>query len=378
MKKILIAFIFIMMLLPLTSAFFLKDHIYWTLKGFEDVDSPITQLCSDKIDIVMDGNTAADVPILHYFDKDFLSYISTHTKGSGFNYCMSRAGTDTDLRCFCLGLGLHNTQDSFAHNEGGLVPKYLKRYFSSNLIGHMTTERDFQNKHQEYVKNDQIISSGLLDYYDGRILDNMFEQSGGDIKYLNLMNEISGLDMRNDVNIFANGYKGQGFYDTVYNKRVSLPWWYWGISFGFIIIGLGVALFYFILGKSNLKYIFVVFYILLALVGILILLSFYTNNTWQWVQIAVMFNPIRVSSNDIEIYSSAVQEGTNNFLKTGILQTDDNSGLSHIDSEGISVKGALSEAEKSYQRILIPIAVVLFTTLHIFLTYKIFRRKKNG
>lgn len=375
----LIAFgILLTMCMAPVSAFFTQDHEYWTIKGFRDVDSAITDQCGNMLDVVIDGNTAADVPVLHYFDDEFMSYISTHTRGSGYLACLERAGTDKELQCFCYGFGLHNVQDHFAHTEGGLVPTYLDKYYSSNLVGHMTTELSFQDKHMELVKDQDADLYSQIQYYDGIILDNLFEETGGEYKYLGLMNEISGLDMRNDANIFANGYKGQGFYSTVYKEKLSLPWWFWGLSFGIAIFGFGVAILFIIFGKTNWKYLMVFIYLMIALVGILIVLSFFTGNTWQWIQMSIRVVPITVADSDITHYDSVVQEATNQFLKTGKLQYDDNSGLSYVDRNGNQVTGALAQAEKAFQFIMLPLILLGFILMNIALSYKTFSENRKG
>jgi len=378
-KKILLLIMFgilLLNLIPLTSAFFVKSHLYWNIKGMQDVQSPITELCSDKLDILLDGVVATDIPVLHYFDEQFMSYISTHTRGSGYEACLIRAGTDPELQCFCYGVGLHNIQDHFAHAEGGLVPKYLSKYFSSNLVGHMTVEKSYENKHMELVENSNIVSSGTLDYYNKRVLDNLFEEKGGSYKYLLLLEDMSGIDMRNDANIFASGYKGVGFYDTVYGKKLSLPWWFWSLSIGLIIIGFGVSIVLLIVKGASWKYFLIGIYLILGIIGILILVSFFSGNTWQWIQLSIMILPIRVSDSDISHYDNLVQQATNRFLATGYLPYDDNSGLTYWDSEGNYVEGALSQAEKKFQYILLPIVILLFIALNAFLLYKTFKTNK--
>ncbi len=358
---------------PLTSAFFAKSHEYWTIKGFEEINSPITQLCSGDIDLVAAGNFQTDASVLHYFDDKFMSYISTHTRGSGYQACLQQAGTDPELRCYCYGVGLHNVQDHFAHTEVGVVPKYLNKYFSSNLVGHMVIEKSFEEKHMDFVSTDSVVTSGDLDYYDSIICDNLFVETGGDYKYINLLNDMSGIDMSNDVNIFCNGYQGKGFFDTVYNEKLKLPWWFWGLSIGLILVGLAVAILFIIYGRTMWKYSLVFMYLMIALVGVLILVSFFTNNTWQWIDYTISLVPITVTDGDISYYDNVVQQATNQFLSTGKLVYDDNSGRSYVDRNGMDVVGALGEAEKSFQFIILPILIGLFVALNAFLVYKTFR-----
>ena len=346
--SIVFTLIIISLLIPNVSAFFTNSHEYWTIKGFHEINSPITELCQNDLSIVLDGNTGADIAVLHYYDDQFMSYIGTHTRFSGYQTCLSNAGTDPQLQCFCYGVGLHNIQDHYAHTKGGLVPKYIKSSFSSNLIAHMTIERSYEIKHMEAKSLDPIISSGELKYYDDRVLDNLFVETGGSYKYLQLLKDMSGIDMRNDANIFANGYKGSGFYNTVYNEKLSLPWWFWSISIGLMIVGLGGGILFALYGKNNWKYLLILIYLLMFILGALIIFSFYSGNTWGWIKVAIMIVPIRVSDADVMKYDTIVQQATNTFLETGVLPFDDNSGLSYVDRNGLAVEGELILAEQKF------------------------------
>lgn len=383
----ILAFLLILVTqLSMVSAAFTIDHEYWSLKGLDETDSPIANLCRDRPDLILDGNTAADIMVLHYVDNKVTSYISTHTKGSGYLTCLEKAGTDKEMKCFCYGVGLHNTQDNFFHNEEGLVPKYLKLFFSANLIGHMTLEYDYQLKHQKMLVNDPIVTSGRLEFHDTRVLDNLFEQTGGDVKYLELLADMTGLsldDLKNDANIFANGYKGVGFYDTVYSQKIKLPFIFWGVSIGLIIIGFGMILVLLIVPRvlgiktTKWKLILIMIYLIFAILGILLIISMYTNNTWSWVQAATRVVPLRISQNDILDYNNKELEATKEFLKTGNLAYEDNSGLSYRDSNGIWHEGALAAAETPFKLILWLGILPIFIILNLFLLYKTFRNSKK-
>ena len=182
MNKFLIFGIFLLIIntMPVES-FFTESHLYWTIKGFESTDSSITRECNGKLSILLDGNTAADVPVLHYFDKNTVtSYISTHTQGAGYQTCLLEASADVEKRCFCYGVGTHIVEDVFSHLEDGLVPKYLKKFLGTNLFGHMVIERDFEKKHVALVltrTSEPWIQKGELQSYNGIILNNLFEET---------------------------------------------------------------------------------------------------------------------------------------------------------------------------------------------------------
>jgi|GEM_PF-6326003 len=365
------------------SALYTKDHIYITLKAFQEVDSPITQKCRDKLDKVLDGNHLADLGVLHYTENregdNFMSYAHLHTR-AGYNQWMELAGTDEDLECAAYGDALHIIQDQIgSHGEQGVTPKYIKAYYSSNYLGHMQVENDFEKKDMAMLKasNDPLIVQGTLQYYDSILLNNVF----ADPKYLDLMKQLTNLDMRNDANIFANGYKGKGFYDTVYGKPLSLPNWFWGISLSTLIGGL--LMFLILLGlrikgiANNWVFLLMIPFLLFAIFGATVLITLKTAQTWQTINTVIQIIPIRVSEADVEFYRNAALQASEEFLKTGVLNVDDATGLSYRDRTGIWHEGALDKAEKSFQVVLMPIIIVAFIMYCLIFGFLTFRRKKN-
>ncbi len=367
--------------MSLSSAFFLKSHEYWTLKAFKETSSPIKTMCADRLTQMMDGNTAADVPVLHYYDEDVFSYISTHTRGVGFQECLTEAGSDIDLKCFCYGIGLHNVQDHYSHTLNGIVSKYLKKYWASNLPGHMVVEKDYEVKHMQYLRDQADPYYDEIEFYDSRVLDHFFIETGGEEKYVKLMNSVTGLDIENDLNLFANGYKGQGFYDTVYKEKLKLPWWFWGIGFGAVIIGLGMTLLILITGRTWWRVLAMLPWLILLILGILVLVSFLMNSTWQWfeygLRIPAKLGYLSVGMEDVELYNNLIIAESKYFLETGVLKFDDNTGLSYEDRDGTWQDGALITAETKFKFIFLPIIATLFILLNVFLLVKTYRGGKK-
>lgn len=394
-KKLLSLLLFSILLLaiiPQVSAYYWLFHEKNTIQGFSEIDSALTRECGDMLDIVVDGAAAADIFVIHYTDENKVgSYISTHTKFAGYQKCLQYAGTDTELKCFCYGVGLHNVQDNFAHNEGGIVPKYLKKYFTSNLVGHMAVENSFETKHITYMEetNNPVYTSGRLDFYDENICNNLFEQTGGDPKYLETLAKISGLtltEVKRDANAICNGYKGSGFYATVYEEKISLPAIFWWISIGMIILGVLFPIIVFIvlplvfkISTSRWKWLLILLFILVALIGVALIVSIYTGVTWAWVNGALKILPVRVNDADIKYYDNLVQEATNDFLLSdGNLIYEDNSGLSYRGADGVWKDGALSQAEGPYKLLLIfGIAPYIILWL-VFLLFKSFNTNKKS
>jgi len=380
-KKILTFFLLGLMMfsvVPSVSAFFFKDHTYFVLKGFEEVDSPITARCRPYIEQVLNGDWGSDIPVTHYFDKKVTSYIFTHQRAA-YLTCQEEAGGDDELFCFCVGSALHQVQDINSHGTDGLVVNYLKKYGSSNMLGHMVIERSFEKQNQESLANDPLVNQ--VNYWDDKVLDLMFEETGGDVKYLEMLEEMSGINMVQDAKVIRSGYQGEGFYDAVYKDKVSLPFWGWAIGILFILFGIGATVLILWLGKTNWKFLAVIFWIILAILGAIIIYSFISGTTWQittfLIEQPAKLGYLKVSQADITLYNQRVQASTNEFLKTGNLNVDDASGLSFVDRNGVYHEGALDKASSTFKYIVLPIITVIFTIFQSFLIFKSFKKKKK-
>ena len=385
-KKLIFFFILGIFFIGSVSAYYPSSHRYWDLKSLSEVSSPITKLCTEDNDftnLVVDGESAADATVIHYYDNEFLSYVATHTRGIGFTECLAQAGTDPELLCICYGIGLHNVQDHFAHTDDGLVPTYLKSNLAPNLLGHMAIENSYDTKHIPYLdgQGDVIVTSGTLAFYDTIYLDSFFPEFGGKEKYVRLLNTVTGIDTRNDLNIVSNGYKGVGFFDTVYNQKLKLPWWGRWSAIGAMVIGFGLSLVFIFTGRTAWKWLLIIPWVTLGILGLLILISFQANTTWQWLNAGLgatsAVGLLEVSDADIIIYNDRVLEASKRFLETGVLPFDDNSGLTYIDRDGIQRTGALIEAERTgFRNIMLPILAAVFALLNGFLIFKTYGVRK--
>lgn len=367
------------------SAFYPKSHIAFTIDGLEQVNSPITQRCRPYLQLVLDGNSGTDVPVVHYGDKDTISsYVSTHTLASGNKACFEEAGSDVQKQCFCHGNALHLIQDTFSHN--GITASYIKSQLGSNYLGHMTVERSFENKHMAWLtlKNDYAITSGQLTYFDTRYLDSLFITDSAGLKqqsqYLTMLNRMSGIDMTNDAKVVRSGYQGEGFYNTIYKDKLSLPWWVYGISVGLALLGLFFIVFMFLFGKNNWKWIVICEGLIFLGAGILIFVSFYTGTTWKvttfLIETPASFGYLAVSQADMEDYANRAQLATNEYLKTGVLSVEDATGLSYTDSLGNSIVGELSQAEGPFKIFTYFIFLPAYLFFNGWLILKSVRRKR--
>ncbi len=401
MKKIILFLVFgiflISLVQPVTS-FFPKSHIKWSIDGFQQTNSAITNECKNYLDVVMDGNTGSDVGVIYYgsSDKTLLgTYIGTHAKGSGYDSCMKEAGSDVKKRCFCYGNYLHIIQDSFSHNPGGLTETYLKKYFGNNYFGHMAIERDFENKHMKYLteKGDYIIVSGQLDYYNSNILKTMFELKNNQYYPSDLMllvNRMAGLDMTSTTQIFQSGYLKEGFYGNVdkyrYNQQTDLPIWFYLVPSGMVLVGLALFIFILILGKNRWKWFTAFTFLIIALLGLLVLYSFNIFDVWSltgvkiptwgiitWtLDVVTKMGYLSVSQADVQSYDKIIQDATNKFLECGVdcIKIDDASGLTYKDRFGNIVTGALTQAERPFKIVFYFILIPLYIFLEAWLIFK--------
>lgn len=288
LNNLFIALIFLIVLLSqiqLGSSYFTKSHIAWVVDGFNSVSSPLVAKCKPYLADVLDGNSGADAGVIYYgnSDKQLIgSYIGMHTDSSGYETCKLNAKNDRQI-CKCVGDALHIIEDAPSHLKDGLVEVYLKKYFGSNYYGHMTVEKSFENKHMTYLAsiNDYSISSGQEDYYNRIVMDTFFiKQPDGSLvpsEDMQLLNKMAGIDMENSVKIFRSGYQGEGFYNTVYKDKVTLPFWMRGISYGIVLVGFVFFFFILYVGTTRWKYATSLIFLFIGLVGLLLLYSFNPN-----------------------------------------------------------------------------------------------------
>ena len=393
MKKLFFLFplLLFLMLAPSSLAWFTYSHAYCTLEALQTSTSPIANLCHDRISKVIDGNIVADIMVIHYYDNKQFSYIATHTRGSGYEKCLSEAGSDPDLKCFCLGLGLHITQDAYSHGAKdipGFTPKYISSTFTDNFFGHMSVEREFEKLHIALIastKGSETINN--IAYYTGAddksiACNNLFAETGGNEKYLKILNSMSGLDAYSDANIFCNGYKGTGFYDTVYGHPSSFPAGLYYISIVMLIIGSLLLWYSLFKGNDVWRWITVVFVlVLLVIPGLGLLYAFQTNTTWKItktiIEIPASIGILNIDDKDVENYNNAVLEASKKFVQTGILVVDDASGLSYYDSKTNKyTEGALIKAGNNFNYVAIPLAVVSLAVLVLVLWFFTFKRRR--
>lgn len=391
-KNLFIFCVILALFIPLitspVSAFFTKQgHSHPILQALdEDPDSAVAKLCGEHPEWLIDGNFVNDAFVLHYTDRDKVqSYIFTHQLNSYYE-CLREAGSDTEQKCKCYGRGSHIVQDRYAHTDDGLVPKYISKYFSTNLIGHMAVENSMEVKSESIRGGDSI--SSRLDYYDKVIGDSIMTDPHS-IQQLSDTTGLSYEEVERDIITIATGYRGEGFYNTVYKDKVGLnklPGWFWVIIT--MLVGIGVLitiLFVLVLPAFGVqmtywRFVIIGLYLIVTFIGVLMIASLYTGDTWQWVRLSLNAYPIVVSDSDVNYYNDMALKATKDFFRnpeTSIYLVDDASGLSYRDSSGVWKEGALSKAEGPSKIFFIVTILPFLVILHIFLLYKTFSRKPN-
>jgi hypothetical protein len=390
LKKIIILLFAMVLLLPIVSADFYKAHEYNTLKAFEMAGpTTLTNMCRDHMKLVIDGNAGTDGPVVHYNSEDQElkeSYISTHTKGSGYQACVEVAGSDIEKRCMCVGNALHIIQDAWNHNHKGIVAEKLESNFMHNLYGHMTIEQNYEDILMDILEkeNDPLLPE--VEYYDTSIGSSFFPEEGGDIKFVEMFDEMSGISMANDFAIIFKGYRGEGFKDTVYGgKKIDLPSWVYYITF--FLMGLGLLMVFsgvFRANESLWKWAWIGIGAVFFCSGAVLYLSFDNAgvagipSTWEIAQFGVRIPPkfgmLDVSEDEVREYQEDKLASMVYFLKNEDLQFTDASGLSPwTDENGVyHEEGALEEASHRFNYFLGPLLLILFLAGIGFIYYKSF------
>lgn len=371
-------FLFLTVISGASALFLSYGHDRTTLTAFDKASStaPIVQMCQNYMEFVLDGEGATDAPVIHYGDgKRVSSYISTHTKGSGSEACWEKAGTDIRKRCHCVGRDLHIITDSVAHDE--LVPNHLEKAWMHNILGHMTVEADFDAKSKKLLSESNPTMVSDIEYYASIKCNTMFEQEGGSKDLMDLLEESSGVDVRNDANIFCNGFKNQGMYDTVYGKKLDIPTQYEVIIYGAFFFFLAGAVFFLWKGSGVWRWVLFLEWSLFAIIGFVVLFAFVTNNSWAVTEAAVAFPAklgiLAVPEQEVTYTLEKIVDLKVAYLESGRLLFEDASGLSYIDSAGVPHVGALTEASKRFSYGILPLFLILFIVGNLWMAWKAFK-----
>jgi hypothetical protein len=382
MKKSIITYIAcvlgtIVLLSLSTEAAYPDYHTYILYTAWDQVTSPITQMCAGRLDLINTGEKVTDAPVIHYLEggKKIASYIGTHT-ASAYIICTRNAGADLDQKCFCIGNVVHPTSgDVSSHLEQ--VPSYIKKFWFLNIPVHLTVEKAMEMKLEDYLLRhpESRMSWEEVEIKTQYSFDPMFE----DEKYMKLLDKMSGIDMRTDVAIVGAALKGGKWQSTVYGKQVYLPSWSYAIGIGLMFIS-GLLLFVvYKWGSGWFKWVVMIELGVMFVLGLLIFLSLLLGTSWLWfdAMMSVPASMISISDDEFEHYLNQDIARTKLVLQDGVNRYTDWTGLSYISSTGADVNGELSKAESRFWWVLMPISTII-TVGWGYLNYKwVFRKKKR-
>ena len=306
--------------------------------------------------------------MVHYLTTEGKEiYRGTHVKKAVDN-CFVLAGNDDELRAACIGWGLHLTQDIVSHE--GYTPKYIKKFLSTNLIMHPPTERRVtKNLLREYPEDEERVIELTRTNCD------IFSR---DPKFLKILNDATGMDLTNDVQIVDSALKGTGRYDSeqVWGKKVDLPnWWYYVVG---SILALSLLIFIALaIFAVRFKIFLMVVWVIIGLIAGAVLLSLLLGTSYIWYNSIVDVVGIFISVPDWQDWWLANQKSTIDYLDTGVLKTTDASGLTHFEGN-TRIPGALTDAEslgKTVSTIALIIGALVLVALTFFAFYPRKRRK---
>ena len=351
--QIVLVILSLLLLINLVSADFPGVHIINTLESLEtEPNTAFKQICKENLEVCLGFNVCgADSTVVHYLTRSGQEvYRGTHVKKAVDN-CFILAGTDRQLQAGCIGWGLHETQDPISHLENGYTANSIERYKATNLLLHPPTERVMENyviENSEYEKAyiNELISTNCDIFYKNP-------------KYLKLLNEASGLNLDNDVQIVQSALKGQGRYSSeqIWGKKVDLPNWWYIITGVLLVTSLLAFLSIAIFGK-RFKLILMITWGMIGLIVGAVLLSLMMGTSWIWYNSLIDIFDFFLTIPNIDSYIEKSISVSKQYLDTGILRSTDATGLDHYVGSTF-VKGALSSAESSGKFIWWSIGIIL-------------------
>ena len=377
-KKFLILLIFIIIFSSSVLAWFPNNHIYISLVALRTSNTPITQECEGRENLVLLGEQMADVFVVHYLEggKKITTYIGSHSRGF-YDRWMELAGSDLDLKCVGRGIAFHNIQDQESHYN--MVPKDIGRYKLPNVLIHPAREQqletDMMNDLNKFGDPQSVTSYGEVDTLSKTILD-IFDE---DPKYLKNFAKATGLreeDIKRDIDTVNINLKGNSWNEEVYGKKVSLPLSY--------LIWLGLLLlisFSYIwavkrIGKNNWKYVGYFFGFGFMIFLVIVIISVPLGTSWYWYKAVNSIPAGLISPVDYKLHLQNSIDRTVLYLKDGVLKYADASGLSYTD-KGRKIDGALTKADKSFKIFILPIILGFLVIVNLILFLLMSRKPKK-
>ena len=374
--KIILFIIILSVLSQSTLAWFPNNHIYISLVALRTTNSPITELCEGRENLILTGMSAADIFVVHYLEggTKIASYIGSHSKGF-YERWMQLAGSDIDLKCMGYGIAFHMTQDQESHY--GFVPEDITRFKLPNILIHPAREQQFEMSmlNDLETKGDRysVTSYGEVTTLTRSLLD-IFDE---DPKYLDIFAKASGLreeDIKRDIDTVNINLKGNTWDEAVYGKKVSIPISY--ILWLSVFLVISIVYIYLVakIGVNAWKFVGYFLGGFLGILTIVTIISVPLGTSWYWYQ---SVNKIPAKLIGYEDYKPHVDNSikmTKQFLENENLIFKDASGLSYT-IEGRKVDGALTKADKGFKIFVFPVIAIIVIVFNTFLFWIMSRKR---
>ena len=351
MKK-LFAFLFfslfIISMLPLTSAHFFEYHSLDTMKACDLVTTEkAKQLCSQYEDVMVACNLASDWAVVFYFIEDGKFYRFTHAR-QYYNNLLTNAGNNPKLQACAVGAGLHHHQDVVSHGwvdeqeqiHQGYTGQTLSKFFITNALGHGPVERnmvnsilDDMNSFNYRGQTIQISAQDKLDalYYKENGL-NIFNEDPELVEFLFSGSEqIDRKTIENSIALVGTAVAG-GKQETVFTN-VEIPLWWWTFAIGILSLGLimfilfGIA---FLFAKGLITKSFIALwlgiFLIVIIVGFFATLGMVNGKAYVYYETTIDFFAKFLAPVNPQNFVSESVGNSINFIETGVHRFADASG----------------------------------------------------
>ena len=377
-------FLFILLIIIILNsspilAWFPHSHAYISLVSLRTSNTPITNLCAGRENLIITGMFADDVFVVHYLEggTKITSYIGSHSKGF-YERWMQLAGSDKDLKCMGYGIGgFHQVQDQETHYV--IVPEDIMRYKLPNIIVHPAREQQLEQSMLKDLQENgdpyKVTSYGEVVTITQNSLD-IFDTNP---KYLATFSKATGLkpeDIKRDIDTVNINLKGNSWDEAVYGKRVYLPTSY--IIWLLILLAIPILSLYltYKIGRNSWKFLAYFLHGLFAVIIILAMISVPLGTSWKWYQYANSV-PVKLISNvDYKPHVDKSIAQTKLFLQDEILRYKDASGLSYTEGDR-KIDGALTKADKKVRYFVIPLVAIILIVLNALLFWIMSRGKSK-
>jgi hypothetical protein len=280
---------------------------------------------------------------------------------------------------------MHVIQDTDSHLE--IVPLYIGKWWSTNLIFDGIVEKSFENAMMRYLAAhpDPTVSVDEIKHFTANSLNPFFENE----RYVTLLNGMTGIDIRTDLGIVDTALKaGSGdstvWNKTVYGKEVMLPWYFYGLCIAGMLVGIFFIVLSYLNGWSKLD---LIIGLIILIIAALVLASILTGRSWLWynglVSIPDTLGIIRFDDATMQREINNMLTRSKYYLENEKLVYDDATGLTYCKQYTQSgscapngwTEGPLNKAEWKYNFVMLPLIII---SLGLFIFWRVRKAIRGG